>query len=487
LPNIVEGSQNPTWSTIVPFDWTDVDDAVFLAKGYGLQADPWQKEVLQIMLACNGSREKPKWASRQVCVSVPRQNGKNGAVEIRELFGLVELGERILHTAHTVSTARKAFLRMLHFLENDRFPELKSLVVHIRRANGQEAIKMANGGSIEFCARATNSGRGFSVDTIIFDEAQHISEEGHEALLPTISASPNAQTIYIGTPPGPMVKGDIFSRLRQAAKDRVNPQLSWLEWGVPEKGNHSLDDPKVWAVANPALGYRITVDAILAERAAFSDEGFERERLGVWHDYASRLTVLDMDKWNALADKRSGIESENDIVIAMDMTPHRDAVSVALCGKALRSKLPHCEVVPAPTMNRGTSWALPWVAERAKKWRATVVIDSASPASVYIEPLRQRGVKVLVTGMKEMGQACGLLWDTVESGNLRHYGQPGMDSALMGARRRDLGDGSWGWHRRKSELDISPLVSFTLAHYGWTIQRDTREFAGKRKTLVALT
>ena len=84
----------------------DVDDAVFLASEYGLKPDDWQEDVLESWL---GRRRDGRWSASTCGLAVPRQNGKNGAIEIRELFGMVGLGERILHTAHEVKTARKAF------------------------------------------------------------------------------------------------------------------------------------------------------------------------------------------------------------------------------------------------------------------------------------------------------------------------------------------------------------------------------------------
>ena len=47
---------------------------------------------------------------------------------MRELYGMVVLGERFLHTAHEVKTARKAFLRIAGFFENPRqYPELAAM------------------------------------------------------------------------------------------------------------------------------------------------------------------------------------------------------------------------------------------------------------------------------------------------------------------------------------------------------------------------
>ena len=40
-------------------------------------------------------------------LAVPRQNGKNVCLEGREFFGMVINGEKILHTAHQVRTAKR--------------------------------------------------------------------------------------------------------------------------------------------------------------------------------------------------------------------------------------------------------------------------------------------------------------------------------------------------------------------------------------------
>ncbi|GAA3175847.1 hypothetical protein GCM10020255_066940 [Rhodococcus baikonurensis] len=118
-------------------------EAVAFAAKYGLVADRWQALVLDDWLAF---RPDGKWACSRCGLSVPRQNGKNGVIEIRELFGMVELGEHILHTAHEVKTARKAFKRLKHFFgekPNDpsaRFPELNALVVELEAPTAKRRL-----------------------------------------------------------------------------------------------------------------------------------------------------------------------------------------------------------------------------------------------------------------------------------------------------------------------------------------------------------
>ena len=67
---------------------------------------------------------------------------------------------------------------MLDFFDNPRtYPKLHARTTIIRKANGQEAIVLDNGGSFELVARSRGSGRGFSVDVLVLDEAQELFEE----------------------------------------------------------------------------------------------------------------------------------------------------------------------------------------------------------------------------------------------------------------------------------------------------------------------
>ena len=160
---------------------------------------------------------------------------------------MVGRGEKILHTAHEVKTARKAFKRLQHFFGtqvNDpgaKFPELNALVAEVRNVNGQEAIFLTNGGSVEVVARSKNSGRGFTVDVLVMDEAQEMSDDDLEALMPTTSAAPlrDPQWIFTGTPPGPRANGAVFTRVRSDALGG-GPRACWHEWSSdPDLG---LDD-----------------------------------------------------------------------------------------------------------------------------------------------------------------------------------------------------------------------------------------------------
>lgn len=459
---MLRGCQEPTARSVAPGVRDDGGDACELADGYGLKPDPWQELTVTDWLQVTASGQ---WANTRCGLSVPRQNGKNAIIEVRELFGMVVLGEKFLHTAHEVKTARKAFARLRHFFgekandPNANYPELNAMVAEIRHTNGQEAIVLANGGSVEFAARSKGSGRGYTVDVLVLDEAQALTDEQLEALRPTTSAAPlgNPQTIYIGTPPGPNVSGEVLTRIRAEGLKGAD-RLAWSEWAAEE--GDDPDSPDVWAKANPGLGYRLTRDAIADERGEFSDEGFARERLGMW-GVAGSAAVIDAATWKARLDESS--VAVDRLVLAVDVDPERTRGSVAIAG--LREDgLVHVEI---DEIRDGTGWIVQYVTD---VWErndvCAVVIDAAGAAGSLVADLEAAKVKVVETGARDVRDACGQFYDAVvERGSLRHIGQPQLAVSLASARKRPLADG-WAWNRKNTSSDITQVVAATLALWG---------------------
>lgn len=447
-------------------DWTESygDEAFFLCSKYGLTPDPWQKLVLDDWL---GVREDEKWTSSRCGLSVSRQNGKNGLIEMRELFGIVGLGEKILHTAHEVKTSRKAFLRLASFFENPRkYPELARLVAHngIRKTNGQEAIVLKNGGSVEFVARSKNSARGFTVDVVVMDEAQEMDDDALEALLPTTASAPkkNRQLIWAGTPPKPEDTGDVFPRLRATSLDGSASRQCWHEWSFPDHAD--LDDPEVWCVGNPAIGIRLGLEELGEDRASMSDDGFGRERGGMWV-LTSSQRVLPAVQWGdcALLSKPS---VDPLVAIAVDMSPDRGTTTLASCTSVRGVPL----VDVHETRQGSPEWVIPRVVEACSRLNVrAVVIDGGGPASSLIELLRAEKVEVTVTGSGHMKRACGMLFDAVMGGQVHHLNQVGLNMAASAVRKRKLED-AFAWQRKDPDADITPIVAVTLALYGFTAQ-----------------
>lgn len=472
-------SQEPRLHAAPAADKTYGDLAADFAADYGLAPDPWQRIVLDDWLATRGGR----WSALSCGLSVPRQNGKNAILEVRELFGMVGHGEKILHTAHEVKTARKAFKRLQHFFGTRprdpaaQFPELNARVVEVRNVNGQEAIYLKNGGSVEVIARSKNSGRGFTVDVLVVDEAQEMSDDDLEALMPTTSSAPlrNPQWIFTGTPPGPRAAGEVFTRTRTDVLDR-GKNACWHEWSC-EPGV-DLDDHAAWRQANPGLASgRVSMEVVEGERGHFSDDGFARERLGMWAGTASR-SVIDTESWAHVADETSLLVGN--AAVGVDVAPDRSVAAVSFAGQ----REDGCWHIEMDDHRQGVGWLVGYLDRlvQANPQVRAVVIDAASPAASIVDELRQRKVRVTTPRVVEVAGACAQFYDGVMDGWLRHIDQPQMNAALAGARKRDL-QGGWAWNRKNSTVDITPLVSATLALWGAqnsNVKKPGRSGAGRK-------
>ena len=72
----------------------------------------------------------------------------------------------------------------------------------------------------------------------------------------------------------------------------------------------------------------------------------------------------------------------------------------------------------------------------------------------------------------EHARGCGMFFDGImgDVPTVNHLDDPGLNAAVAGAVKRPLGD-RWAWSRKDSTIDITTLVSTTLALYGFLRKR----------------
>lgn len=459
------------------------DLASELAADYGLVPDEWQELVLEDWLSADRS---DKWKYLNCGLTVPRQNGKNALLEIRELFGMVGLGETILHSAHEVKTAQAHFRRFKYFFgekANDpsaKFPDLNAMVDHVRNVNGQEAIVLKSdpergfkGGVLRVIARSKSSGRGFTADVLVIDEAQELTEDALEALLPTTSAAPtgNPQWIYTGTVPGPNASGEIFSRMRATAQGDTPGAMCWHEWSPDPDRKVDLDNRDLWAETNPALhAGRLQERVILAERKTMSDEGFARERLGLWPAHAGATRAIDPTTWT-----KTIAEPPTNGVYCFAVAFSADGKRQALAG-AVRDGTPtqgriHINVIDTHTgtTGDGVTRVADWLAER-KERAAHINLIGGAGAAALADALAQRGVPARMVQILTTAQyldACSITFEGLLAGTITHpEGDP--EDALNASvavcdKQKRRRDGAWGWEATTSTGDETPLEAASAA------------------------
>lgn len=448
------GSRTPAYRSVPSGEMGAGEEAIDLAALAGLDLDGWQQDVLNAALA---QRPDGKWSAFEIGLIVPRQNGKGSVLEALELAALFRHGEtrQILHSAHEFKTAKEGFRRIVGLIKE--YPRLEAQIDHIRYTTGEEGIETRDGSRLRFVARSSGSGRGFTADLIILDEAYNLSTDMMAALLPTLSARPNPQLWYTSSAPLPHTMSDVLRRLCARGRAGKSPSLAYFEWCASE--SDALDDLGVCARANPALGIRISSEFVTRELEALGPDEFARERLGIWSEYDQSHGVISARAWGACLDRKSG--PAGPMSFALDVSPDREWASIAVAGESGRGDGIHVELVDR---RRGTGWLAARAVEVQARWGGRVAVAKGSPAWSLQEDLEAAKVDLLPISTEEHSQACGDLFDAVVESKLCHIGQGELDAAVAGADRRFYGD-AWLWSRRNSTTDISPLVAVTLAHW----------------------
>lgn len=452
------GHQKPRIMTGPGYETSPGKEAVELCAMAGLHLYPWQQLVLHDSLGENKTPTGKKWAAFEVGLIVPRQNGKGSVLEARELFGLfLEPRERlILHSAHEFKTASEAFLRVKTLIDSSDW--LTRKVARMRTSHGEEGIELLNGSRLRFVARSTGSGRGFTADCLILDEAYNLGASEMAALLPTLGARPNPQVWY--TSSAGMITSDQLRAVRIRGRRGDAGRLAYYEWSCPE--DCDLDDPQSWAQANPTLGYRIGADFVASERKALPDDVFARERLGIWAE-DNQSSAIDLKMWAACGDPQSRPGTK--LAFAIDAKPDRSAAAIASAGRREDGKL-HTKIVDH---RPGMGWIIDRINQLNERYKpVAVVLDPASQAGSLIAELAEIGIEPILVNNREMGQACGAFHNDVINDQIRHADQDSLTSALRQATTRNLGD-AWAWDRRHGHGDICPLVAATLATHGFRL------------------
>lgn len=452
-------------------------EAIDLAASAGLVLDPWQCDVVDHILSM---REDNSWCAKEAGICVSRQNGKGSIIEALELWGLFVNEEQIFHTAHVFKTALEGFRRIEALIQ--RTPELRAECKRIVRNHGEEGIELYSGARLQFGTRTKGGTRGLTLDRVFCDEAMYLNDDHMSAILPTVSARPNPQILYLGS--AGTQESTYFGRVRARGVKGDDPRLYYAEWSIDGctdfctstcTDHDRTDTPSSYAKANPGLGIRITVEHVESERRSMGEDEFNRERLGIgdWPIDGDRWAVIGEASWNAREDSSSEIVGRP-FVIAVDTTPDRGWTCISACGGNAHEQT-HVEMTSGDEEydhRPGTKWVVPrllqlWHAHKPE----AVVIDSGGQAATFIAELEEAGVEILTPKAREYAQGCGDFYSGIvpRKGNepyIVHLGQQPLTNAVAGADKRDLAD-MWAWSKKLSSTDISPLASCTLAAWGY--------------------
>jgi hypothetical protein len=446
----------------------------------GFEPDPEQQLALDILFAFQPSGLVSAFEFALIC---SRQNMKTGLFKMAALGWLFVTEQRlIVWSAHEMKTTKEAFLDLENLITGA--PALKAQLATgpsegIHRGNGEESIELATGQRVMFKARTNGGGRGLSGDKVILDEAFALKPSHMGSLLPTLSARPDPQVVY-GSSAG-LSESGVLRGIRDRGRPGGDPSLAYLEWCDDLGGEcetlgclHEvgavgckLDDPRRWQRANPAMGRRITQAYIAAERRALPPTEFARERLGWWDEPGLETQVVSVGDWQDLLDVGSAADRID--AFAIEVSLDRAVAAIGMAGTRADGLI-HVEAIE---LRRGTGWVVARCVElNAAHGPAMFAVDGGGPANSLIADLEAAGLKVAVAQTRDVGIACAGFVDAVGQKLLRHGPQPELLAAVMGAKKRPLGDGAFAFGRKASGVDISTLQAVTLAHWAASTHSD---------------
>lgn len=309
---------------------SDLDEYRKVATEIGVNLMEWQQTAARYVEARGADG---KYLYREVAFIVARQNGKTELLLPLIVKRLLE-GRRIMHTAQDRALPRELFMRVADVMwahHADKFPLRNGRPTKPRYANGQEEIRLTNGGIYSLVAPTGSGARGPTRDLVIVDELREMEAwDFIAAAKPTMTVSPDPQMVYLSN--AGSETSVVLNALRLRAQS--DPKLAYLEWSAaPER---AVDDVAGWCEANPALGHEPEgMGSVLAtletDHRTATIEGtlaiFETEHLCRWVATMRERLVDDYSWVRCKGDP--GRQIRPALAVAMDPKGKRASVAIA--------------------------------------------------------------------------------------------------------------------------------------------------------------
>ncbi len=463
MTELRKGRQKPVQSVILPYMITYGRESIEIYNSTRRTAQEWQELLMYDILAVN---EEGLWIHTKFGYSVPRRNGKNEVVTMREMWG-IKHGEKILHTAHRTTTSRMAWERLCGLLDKAKI-QYKPI-----KASGREGIYIKEYDSrVEFRTRSSKGGLGEGFDLLIIDEAQEYTDDQESALKYVVSDSRNPQTIFTGTPPTPVSSGTVFTKLRNTILSGSAVNGGWAEWSVNEQSD--VYDRELWYQCNPSLGTILTERAILDEITS-DPVDFNIQRLGLWIKY-NQKSAISKAEWESLSVRRlPELKGKLFAGIKYGRDGRNAALSIAV--KTKDDKI-FIEAIDCREVRAGNAWIIDFLSRADIK---TVIVDGANGQQLLADEMKAERLKPpKLPTVKEIILANATFEQGICQSNIVHMNQPSLAQAAGNCEKRAIGtNGGFGYRSQREDIEIALLDSAIYAYWACS------EYKEKKKQRVS--
>lgn len=433
------------------YDFIDFCDLI------GKPLDPWQR-WLAIHLGELFPDGSPRY--RKAIILVARQNGKTLFTRLLILYWMfVERVSEIVATSTDRAAAKRSWKKVVEMAERTDVLAEQLPGRHTALQIGEEDFWNNYDSHYRFAAPTRRAGRGDTLPRGLLDELrEHRNRDTWDAIVPAMNAVADALLVCISN------EGDAESVVLHEEHDAAqtfietgegDPRTFLASWSSPSGA--APDDVDALAQANPGLGHRVQLDALIGQaRAAMAAGGDTLARFRI-EILCQRVDLLDaairLEDWQQCGTKRDQ---------AVNLADHRR--QVALCFDVARDTS-HATLVAAATIDGVThidvvaSWDgyecrknlrrdLPDLVAKIKPRK--VVWFPGGPAAAVADEFHGRRIRnVLLEPIRadDVVRACMGLEELAAAGAVRHTHDPLLDAHVRQAQQLPQGDG-WRFARK---------------------------------------
>jgi phage terminase large subunit-like protein len=429
-----------------------------LAERIGQPLLDWQKLILNDMCTVD---KQGMFIRKTNLLLIARQSGKSHLARMRCLAGLFMFGEKdILIMSSNRGMAMKSFNIMADIIERNDWmrSQLKDGDVKkgIRRTNGDERIILANGAQLEVRAATSDGARGMTADFLWIDELREVSTAAMDAAKSVTLARMNSQRLF--TSNAGSADSTELNNLHEACKNYPPKSLGYYEYSAPDFCD--IWDRRAWALANPSMGYLISVEAIEETIASSTADAARTESLCQW--ISALNCPFSTEVLENSSDSTLEMSAGAYTVFGFDVSPSRRNGSL-VAGQLLPDGRIGIGILE--TYSSQVAIDELKMAASIKAWcdmyKPRLVCYDKYATQTIADRLANAGVMVEDVSGQQFYKACGDLLEGLVNARVVHNGQAELIQQMNNCAAK-VNDSAWRIIKRKSAGDISAPIGLAM-------------------------
>jgi len=429
-----------------------------LAERIGQPLLDWQKLILDDMCTVD---KQGMFIRKTNLLLIARQSGKSHLARMRCLAGLFMFGEKdILIMSSNRGMAMKSFNIMADIIERNDWMrcQLKDGDVKkgIRRTNGDERIILDNGAQLEVRAATSDGARGMTADFLWIDELREVSTAAMDAAKSVTLARMNSQRLF--TSNAGNNDSTELNNLHEACKNYPPKSLGYYEYSAPDFCD--IWDRRAWALANPSMGYLISVEAIEETIASSTADAARTESLCQW--ISALNCPFSTEVLENSSDSTLEMSAGAYTVFGFDVSPSRRNGSL-VAGQLLPDGRIGIGILETYTSQVAIDELK--MAASIKAWcdiyKPRLVCFDKYATQTIADRLANAGVITEDVSGQQFYKACGDLLEGLTNLRVVHNGQKELIEQFQNTAAK-TNDSAWRIIKRRSSGDISAPIGLAM-------------------------